>query len=389
MRRRISKNSLPASSVLADLNKQDVSFMRVALSLAHRGLGSVWPNPAVGCVIVAERAGAPVVVGRGWTQPGGRPHAETVALSQAGNLAKGATAYVTLEPCCHHGKSPPCTEALIEAGITRVVAAMEDPDSRVSGKGNALLKEAGIDVKVGLCRGEAERVNEGFISRVNQNRPMITLKTATTLDSRIATVRGESHWITGPNARARVHLMRASHDAVLVGIGTALADNPSLTVRLPGLEAASPVRIVVDTRLQLPLTANLVTTVADVPTWLLTVKGGDVAKKQAYRDCGVEIITIPPDRAGYPDIHVAMQALASKGITRLLVEGGADIAATFLRTCLVDRIAWFRAPSIMGGDGISAVAAYGLAQLDDILRFDTVSSERLGNDWLETYSRSD
>ena len=373
----------------ADLNKQDVSFMRVALGLAHRGLGSVWPNPAVGCVIVAARADTPVIVGRGWTQPGGRPHAESVALSQAGNAAKGATAYVTLEPCCHNGKSPPCTDALIAAGIARVVSAMEDPDSRVCGKGNKQLKEAGIEVEVDICRSEAARLNEGFISRINDGRPMVTLKTATTLDGRIASVQGESQWITGPEARARAHLMRARHDAVLVGIGTALADNPALTVRLPGLEVASPVRVVVDTKLQLPVTANLVITAEDVPTWLVTAKGSDDAKLKAYRDYGVEIISMPPDSDGYPDIHAVMHDLAEKGITRLLVEGGAGIAAAFLRADLVDRIAWFRAPGIIGGDGISAVAAYGLAQLHDMQRFDPVSCERFGNDWLETYWRWD
>ena len=363
--------------------------MRVALGLAHRGLGSVWPNPAVGCVIVAEGAGMPVIVGRGWTQPGGRPHAESVALSQAGTAAKGATAYVTLEPCCHHGKSPPCTDALIESGIARVVAAMEDPDSRVCGKGITQLRKAGVDVEVDLCRIEAARLNEGFISRITDSRPMVTLKTATTLDGRIATAQGESQWITGAAARARVHLMRARHDAVLVGIGTALVDDPALTARLPGLEASSPVRIVVDTRLQLPLTANLVATAGEVPTWLITVNGGDETRLKAYRDCGVEVLSAAPDSAGYPDIHAAMGALAEKGITRLLVEGGAGISAAFLRAGLVDRIAWFRAPGIMGGDGISAVAAYGLAQLEDMARFDSVSSERLGDDRLETYRRRD
>ena len=355
--------------------------MRVALGLARRGLGQVWPNPAVGCVIVADGA----IVGRGWTQPGGRPHAEPEALARAGTAAKGATAYVSLEPCCHHGKTPPCTESLISAGVSRVVAAAEDPDERVAGKGIAALRAAGIEVVAGICETEALELNAGFVSRVTKARPLVSLKTATTLDGRIATAKGESQWITGPEARARVHLMRARTDAILVGIGTAMVDNPKLTCRLPGLEDRSPVRIVVDSRLQLPLTAELVATAKTIPTWLITLDGSDKDRAAAYEDCGVTMVAVPPGADGYPDTRLALSALAEKGITRLMVEGGAGIAAAFLQAEVVDRIAWFRAGSVMGGDGVPAIAAYGLETLKDIRRFRSVGLERLGDDWLETY----
>lgn len=361
--------------------------MRVSLALARRGLGRVWPNPAVGCVLTQRKDGEPVVVGRGWTRPGGRPHAETEALRRAGAAAKGATAYVSLEPCCHHGETPPCTEALIEAGVARVVAAAEDPDPRVAGKGMKALRDAGIETAVGVCREEALALNEGFVSRVTRERPMLTLKLASTLDGAIATARGESRWITGPEARERVHLMRARHDAVLVGIGTALVDDPLLTCRLAGLEACSPVRIVVDTRLQLPLTSSLVATAGEVPTWLVTVEGSDETRLDAYRDCGVEVIETEPDGAGYPDTGRVMAALAERGMTRLLVEGGAGIAAALLRAGVVDRLAWFRAAAVMGGDGVPAIAPYGLERLVDMKRFEPQSTVRLGDDWLETYRR--
>src|SRR5579862_7078692 len=217
----------------------DLMAMRGALSLARRGLGNTWPNPAVGCVLVREGR----VVGRGWTQPGGRPHAETEALARAGRAARGATAYVTLEPCCHHGRTPPCADALIAAGLSRVVAAIEDPDPRVAGGGLARLRAAGLDVESGLCAAEAAEINAGFLSRLRLGRPLVTLKLATSLDGRIATASGESRWITGGPARERAHLLRATHDAILVGTDTVIADNPELTCRLPGLAGHSPVRV--------------------------------------------------------------------------------------------------------------------------------------------------
>src|SRR4051794_21716572 len=247
-------------------DEDDRRAMSAALALARRGLGNVWPNPAVGCVIVKDGR----VVGRGWTQPGGRPHAETEAIARAGEAARGGTAYVTLEPCSHSGRTPPCAEALIAAGVSRVVASIEDPDPRVAGGGLTKLREAGIAVESGLCADQAEEINAGFLRRVRTGRPLVTLKLATSLDGRIATASGESRWITGPAARERTHLLRATHDAILVGTATVLADDPQLTCRLNGLEHRSPVRVALDRNLVIPPAARLVAEAGRVPTWFIT-----------------------------------------------------------------------------------------------------------------------
>lgn len=355
--------------------------MQAALALARRGWGRVWPNPAVGCIIARDG----VVVGRGWTQPGGRPHAETEALRRAGEKARGATAYVTLEPCAHHGATPPCAEALIAAGIRRCVVAIEDPDSRVAGKGTAMLREAGIVVEVGQCAESARETNAGYLSRCQSGRPLVVLKTATTLDGRIATHNGYSRWITGEAARHRTHMLRGEHDAIMIGAATAMADDPELTCRIPGMEDRSPVRIVVDSRMQLPLTARLVKTAATVPTWLLTLGGGDRDRARAYEDAGVTVVSFSPDEAGALPLDRAMTALGERGITRLLVEGGGRLAAALLHRRLIDRLLWFRAPSIVGGDGIPGFAALGLEDLAGAPRFEPVSRETIGVDTLETY----
>jgi len=357
--------------------------MAAALALARRGLGRVWPNPAVGCVVVGDGR----VTGRGWTQPGGRPHAETEALGRAGTGARGATAYVTLEPCCHHGAAPPCTEALIAAAVRRVVVALQDPDPRVSGAGIAGLRGAGIEVAVGTCGEAAAAVNAGYLLRTTEGRPLVTWKTATSLDGRIATHGLQSKWITGEAARARAHLLRATHDAVLVGGATAALDDPMLDCRLPGLEDRSPVRVVIDAHLRLPLTAKLVATADRVATWLVASKGGDAARLTAYRQAGVELIELPPAGDGYPDPHEILRALAARGLTRVLVEGGSHIAAALLRGGLVDRIAWFRAGIVVGGDGVPAVQGFGIERLDDALGFERQSIVELGPDVLEMLTR--
>jgi diaminohydroxyphosphoribosylaminopyrimidine deaminase/5-amino-6-(5-phosphoribosylamino)uracil reductase len=355
--------------------------MGAALALARRGLGNTWPNPAVGCVIVnAER-----VVGRGWTQKGGRPHAESEARARAGAAARGATAYVSLEPCSHHGKTPPCTEALITAGIARVVAAVEDPDPRVSGAGIARLRQAGIAVETGLCGEEAGELNAGFFCRVTQGRPLVTLKLATSLDGRIATKTGKSRWITGPAARERAHLLRATHDAVLVGTGTALADDPQLTCRLPGMEARSPVRIVLDRSLRLPATLRLFAEAREVPSWVVTLGSANKARQKALRDQCVTVIAVEADASGNLDLALVLKTLGDKGLTRLLVEGGGGIAAALLRARLADRLVWMRAPSLIGGDGIPAVAALGLDDPSAAPRFELVSSESVGSDIVDTF----
>ena len=359
----------------------DCALMRAALALARRGLGTVWPNPAVGCVIAAGGR----VVGRGWTQPGGRPHAETEALARAGERARGGTAYVSLEPCAHWGKTPPCAEALVAAGIGRVVAALEDPDPRVAGRGLRRLAEAGVAVDSGLCGEEAAEINAGFLCRVRLGRPLVTLKLATTLDGRIATANGESRWITGPQARERAHLLRAAHDAVLVGTGTVLADDPQLTCRLPGLGARSPVRIVLDARLRIPSDAQVVAAARQIPTWLLTLPGADPARRARLIDDGVAVIEVPPDPAGGLDLAAALRALGGRGLTWLLVEGGARLAASLLRAGLVDRLAWFHAPLLLGGDGVPAIAGFGLEALAEAPGFVRAAVEEVGADVLTTF----
>ncbi len=354
--------------------------MRAAMALARRGLGTVWPNPAVGCVIVADGR----VVGRGWTQPSGRPHAETEALARAGARARGGTAYVSLEPCAHWGRTPPCADALIAAGIRRVVAALEDPDRRVAGRGLRRLAAAGVAVECGLCAEEAAEINAGFLCRVRRGRPLVSLKLATSLDGRIATAAGESRWITGPAARAYVHGLRARYDAVMIGTGTALADDPELTCRLPGLAGRSPVRVVLDRQLRLPLGARVIAGAGQVPTWILTLPEADPARRAALAASGVTLIDVPPDPAGGLDLAAALAALAARGLTRLLVEGGARLAAALLRAGLVDRVLWLHAPLLLGGDGVPAVAELNLAALADGPRFEPLSVERVGTDVLTT-----
>jgi len=355
-----------------------------ALALARRGLGQVWPNPAVGCVLVKDGT----IVGRGWTQKGGRPHAETEALKRAGSAARGATAYVTLEPCSHHGQTPPCAEALIAAGIARAVVATEDPDTRVNGQGNEMLKAAGVAVSVGFRKAEADEINAGFFLRVREGRPLVTLKLATTLDGRIATKSGESKWITGEAARRRAHLMRANHDAILVGSNTVVADDPELTCRLPGMAGRSPVRIVFDATAKLAATAKLVQTARMVPTWAVIGPNAPVEQRRALEGAGVALIESAVTVAGHTEIPAALQALAARGITRVLCEGGGGIAASLLRAKLVDRLAWFHAPKVMGGDGIAAADALGVAALSAIPGFERLSVEPCGEDVLETYIRA-
>lgn len=359
--------------------------MLAALSLARRGLGRVWPNPAVGCVIVRDGR----VVGRGWTQSGGRPHAETEALARAGSQAQGATVYVSLEPCCHHGHTPPCTDALIAAGVGRVVAAIKDPDPRVDGAGFAALEQAGVAIEVGLCADDAQELNRGFFLRLSADRPMVTLKMATTLDGRIATHRGESRWITGDLARARSHLLRASHDAIMVGVGTAIADDPVLTCRLPGLTERSPVRIVVDPRLRLPLTSRLVATARDAPTWILALGESDRSRRSAFVDCGVEVLDVSGGPEHLMDLTVALRLLGERGLNHVLVEGGAQLSGSLLRAKLVDRLIWFRAPTVMGGDGVPAAVAFGVDALADAANFVPLAVTPVGNDVMEIYARRD
>jgi diaminohydroxyphosphoribosylaminopyrimidine deaminase / 5-amino-6-(5-phosphoribosylamino)uracil reductase len=361
----------------------DRRWMALALRLARAAVGDTAENPAVGCVLVRDGR----VVGRGRTASGGRPHAEAAALRQAGPSARGATAYVTLEPCAHHGRTPPCAEALAAAGVARVVVAIRDPDPRVDGGGFEILRRAGVAVEIGVGAGEASAVAAGFLSRVAAARPHVTLKLATSLDGRIATGTGASRWITGPAARAHAHAMRARQDAILVGIGTALADDPSLTCRTPGLGDRSPVRVVLDGRLRLPADSALARTARSTPTWVVTGPGPGAAERSALADRGVEVIEAVPDEAGRPAVAAVLAALAGRGIGRLLVEGGAAVARSFVAADLVDEIAWYRAPMLIGGDGRSAVDPLGVDAPAGAPRFERVDSVALGEDVLETYRR--
>ena len=362
--------------------------MQIALSLARRGLGRTWPNPAVGCVLVKDDR----VIGRGWTQPGGRPHAETEALKRAGGSARGATAYVTLEPCAHHGKTPPCAQALIDAGVARVVIALGDPDPRTDGQGIDQLKKAGVEVVADVCQPEAEALNIGFLRCIRDNRPAVTLKTATTLDGRIATQSGASQWITGSGARDAGHLLRATHDAILVGAVTAIHDDPALTCRLPGMDDRSPVRIVMDGRMRLPLTHRLVTTARETPAWMVVLRPrspDQAERRDAYGAAGVDLIEVDMDDNGNPSLQQALGEMASRGITKLLIEGGGRIAAAFLQESLVDEIVWFRAPCIIGGDGVPAIGAFGVDALSEAAGMRRVDVRRIGDDMVERYVRQD
>lgn len=362
----------------------DIDYMKIALNIGARMLGQVAPNPSVGCVLVNDG----MIVGRGVTQPGGRPHAETQAIAQAGERARGATAYVTLEPCSHHGKTPPCSEALINAGIVRVVATMEDPDPRVSGKGFTMLRAAGIEVVSGVLAEEAAFQQEGFLKRVKHGRPMFTLKLASTLDGRIATESGESRWITGETARHYVHTLRASNDAVMVGIGTVLADDPELTCRLAGLEKASPIRVVVDRQLNIPMNGKMVTSAAEQPLWIITREKSDAGKIKELEKRGAVVLTVPTNDDGYIDLGVAARKLGERGLTRVLVEGGAYLAAALIKDGVVDRLEWITAPSLIGDDGKPSLKPLGVETLVQRHQFKPYACKMLGNDRLESFVRA-
>jgi diaminohydroxyphosphoribosylaminopyrimidine deaminase/5-amino-6-(5-phosphoribosylamino)uracil reductase len=359
-------------------------MMRVALALARRSLGRTWPNPAVGCVIVKDGA----IVGRGRTQDGGRPHAEADALSQAGGAVRGATVYVTLEPCAHFGRSPPCADALIGAGVAKVVSAIEDPFPEVNGQGHARLRAAGIAVEVGEGAGEADEINAGFLLRVREGRPLFHLKMATSLDGRIATASGESKWITGPAARADGQRLRATHDAILVGANTVEADDPELTCRLPGLEGRSPVRIVLDSRARMSPASRLAASAGRTPVWLLCTRQAPAGAREGLQAKGVEVIEVASDAQGRVDAQAAARVLGDRRLTRVLVEGGGEVAAAFLKADLVDRVTSFQAGLLLGADSRSAVGPLMVQKLGSASRFTLVSSRIVGSDVLETWHRA-
>jgi len=358
----------------------DERWMRLALSLGARGLGRTWPNPAVGCVIVKEGR----VLGRGWTHPTGRPHAERVALAQAGDAARGATAYVTLEPCAHTGKTTPCADALVVAGIARVVCATGDPDDRVAGKGYDILRAAGVQVDIGVLQAEADDANQGFFSRITQNRPMVTLKLASSLDAKIATKTGESQWITGAKARAYVHYLRATHDAVMVGSGTSVADDPSLTVRLSGLEDHHPVRIIVDSNLSTPSDSVLGRTADKIPVWMCHGSG---ANTNDWDRTKAKLIPCDLDN-GHVSLTDAMTKIAAEGITRVFCEGGGKLAAGLITAGLVDRLITMTAGVAIGADGTPNLAALGVTRLNEAPKFQMHSHRQIGDDLMVEWRKA-
>jgi diaminohydroxyphosphoribosylaminopyrimidine deaminase/5-amino-6-(5-phosphoribosylamino)uracil reductase len=356
--------------------------MALALSLGRRRLGATWPNPAVGCVIVKEGR----IVGRGWTQPGGRPHAETVALAQAGTAAKGADVYVSLEPCAHTGKTPPCAAALIDAGVARVIAPLQDSDARVAGRGFAMLQEAGIAVTVGVHADQAAVDHAGFFLKTNQKRPFVALKLASSVDGRIATATGESQWITGPAARRVVHAMRARHDAVLVGAGTARKDDPILTVRNLGVDH-QPVRVVVSRRLDLPLLGQLARSAKDNPLWLCHGADADPNLTDAWKGLGAVLLPCSVKGAQL-DPKDVLQQLAKAGLTRVFCEGGSALAASLLSADLVDEMIGFEAGVVIGAEGLPSVGALGLGALRDAPRFTLLQTRNIDGDVMHRWVRS-
>ncbi|MBK9082675.1 MAG: bifunctional diaminohydroxyphosphoribosylaminopyrimidine deaminase/5-amino-6-(5-phosphoribosylamino)uracil reductase RibD [Rhizobiales bacterium] len=367
---------------------RDRRFMRAALAFGARNLGRTAPNPAVGALVVREG----VIVGRGATRPGGRPHAETIALADAGEAARGATLYVTLEPCSHHGLTPPCADAIVAAGIARVVSAIEDPDPRVSGRGHARLAAAGVATVVGVCADEARRANLGHILRTREGRPMLTLKLAETADGYAAAGEHDPRlMITGLAANNRVQMMRASCEAIMVGVGTALADDPLMTVRLPGLDAYRPLRIVLDTALRLPLRSRLVVTARERPVLVVASDAASPERERALREAGVEVERVDVERvaarAARLDLAAALGRLAARGLTRVFSEGGPTVAAALIEKGLVDEVALFTAPKPLAREGVRALGAEARARLADPRAFALVEDARVGHDRLRRYER--
>ncbi len=360
----------------------DCRFMRHAIELSRRGLGATAENPPVGCVIVNQET----VVGRGFTATGGRPHAEAIALAQAGAEAQGATAYVTLEPCSHHGQTPPCSQALITAGISRVVCAVEDPDERVSGTGLAQLCSHNIDVSTGVCRTEAIEVLAGYLSRKRLNKPLVLLKLAISSDEMLATNDPDNRWITGALARDRGHLMRSQSDAIVVGVGTVIEDDPDLTCRLSGLQRLSPIRVIMDTKLRTPITSHLVQSARQFPLMIACSQDVEIEQSLKLFEKGVEIIPCAV-KAGRVDLSDLLAKLADHGVNRVLFEGGAKIAAALIEDQLIDQLAIFKAPHTIGEKGSPAFASTTLNEVTKQLSLVEDYKLDVGGDQLTLYHR--
>lgn len=364
---------------------QDETFMGLAVAMARRALGQTWPNPAVGAILVNIDS-APEVIARGWTMPGGRPHAETEALARAGGHAKGATLYVTLEPCAHQGATPPCVDAIIAAGVARVVCGLQDPDPRVCGRGLEKLRSAGIDVESGVLEDRALEVTLGHVLRVTSKRPRICLKLAIGSDGLVAPGDGSPVWVTGELARARGHLMRARADAILVGRGTIAADDPALNCRLPGMENRSPVKVVLDGKLLTPQDARVLGTASDIPTWICCGSDASDARRSALQAAGVEIIEVKRGQDGLLDPASVAAALAERGITRLLIEGGPSVAGSFLEAGIIDDVVIFQGQTAAGANGLQPFGTAGAEQLANSDTFQLVERRLIGPDIMTWYT---
>ncbi|KQU20413.1 bifunctional diaminohydroxyphosphoribosylaminopyrimidine deaminase/5-amino-6-(5-phosphoribosylamino)uracil reductase RibD [Peribacillus butanolivorans] len=353
----------------------DQYYMKLALDLAASAKGKTNPNPVVGAVIVKDG----VIAGTGIHRKAGEPHAEVHAFKMAGDYAKDATLYVTLEPCSHYGKTPPCANLVKESGVRRVVVATQDPNPEVAGRGISILRDAGIEVEVGVLEKEAQRLNERFIHNMITNRPFVISKYAMTLDGKLATHTGHSKWITGEESRHSVHLLRDEVDAILIGIGTVLADNPSLTTRLPEGGGKNPIRIILDSELRVPLDANVVQ-VSDAKTVIVTQENASVDKIAALSEKGIEFIIVPKTDAGL-DLRILMEELYKKGITDVLLEGGSEVNASFLRAGLIDKYLIYVAPKLLGGrNSLTPFSGINVDTMDEAMDVSISSVDMSGED---------
>jgi len=376
--------SLQDAQTTSEPSVDDARFMALALALGRRGLGNTWPNPAVGAVIVKDG----VILARGWTQEGGRPHAEVEALRRAKKTAQnglvGATMYVTLEPCSHKGKSPPCVDAIIKAGIARVVSALDDPNPEVAGQGHERLRAKGVAVNIGVGAEEARGAHAGHILRFTQGRPHVLLKLAISADGKVGLAGRKPAAITGEAARQRVFQMRAQNDAIMVGVGTVLSDNPRLTCRLPGIEARSPVRVVLDAQLRVPLATSVVATVRETPTWVFASRKASRMAEEILQHKGCKVFRVD-DEDGRLDLDAVLKTLGGEGITRLIVEGGPRLAASLVAADLVDEAVLIYSEKLIGDDGIAPLEGMALDVLTS--RLHVRNSEQIGADSLEIFER--
>jgi diaminohydroxyphosphoribosylaminopyrimidine deaminase/5-amino-6-(5-phosphoribosylamino)uracil reductase len=361
---------------MTTFSPQDRFYMQMALDLAVLGKGRTAPNPMVGAVVVKDRR----VVGRGWHERYGGPHAEVNALNQAGEQARGGTIYVTLEPCNHTGKTPPCTEKILSAGLRRVVVAMEDPNPGVKGGGNARLRAAGLEVCAGLEKEAARRLNAYFIKHTGTGRPFVILKWAATLDGRIATRTGDARWVSGPESRAFVHQLRHAVDAIMVGVGTVKADDPSLTTRFPEGGGVDPTRIILDTHLSIPVKARVLTQSSDAQTIVVTGPDASPEARRQVEATGARVL-VAACRDGRIDLDALMTTLGAEGMTSILVEGGSRVSGSVLRSHIVDQLYLFFAPKLLGGsDGVPICRGEGPSLMRDCLNLDDIQVHRCGDD---------